>query len=169
MVARRVPTNCKKGFAISVFSGLSFLAITIAILLMNPYPLCALPLLFCIDLWRKSATVTKFKIEISFTRLVYSALRSHLSFFYFAFFHLMRYYLMLIVGLGFLWHPLWIFGGVGIICTSIVDYCVKKPKLFYLIFLFFYLLEHLAYQKGVFWGCGKNMYFGSYLLSFRQA
>jgi mycofactocin system glycosyltransferase len=165
----RTHRDKKKGFAISVFSALSFLAISIAILLMNPYPLCALPLLFCIDLWRKSATVKKFKIELSFTQLVYSALRSHLSFFYFAFFHLMRYYLILIVGLGFLWHPLWLFGGVGIICTSIVDYYVKKPKLFYLIFLFFYLLEHLAYQKGVFGGCGKNMYFGSYLLSFKRA
>ena len=164
----RTHRDKKKGFAISLFPVLSFLAITIAILLMNPYPLCALPLLFGIDLWRKSATIKQLKIELSFSQMVYSALRSHLSFFYFAFFHLMRYYLMLIVGLGFAWHPIWVFGGVGIMCTSIMDYSVKKPKLFYLTFLFYYLLEHLTYQAGVFWGCLKYGYFGSYLLSFKR-
>jgi mycofactocin system glycosyltransferase len=159
----------RKGFYISLYAGLSFLALALAILLLNPYPLCAIPLFFGIDLWRKSDTVKKLKMELSFLQLVSSALRSYLSFFYFVFFHLTRYYLILIVGLGFLWHPLWIFVGVGIIFTSIVDYCAKKPALLYPVFLFFYLLEHLAYQIGVFWGCLKHRYFGSYLLSFKRA
>ena len=165
----RTHRDKKKGFAISLYSGLSFLVLTLSILLMNPYPLCLIPVLFGIDLWRKSLIVKKFKMAISFPQIVYSAFRSYLSFFYFAFFHLVRYYLILIVGLGFLWHPLWLFGGLALIYTSIVDFYVKRPKLFYTVFLYFYLLEHLAYQVGVFRGCVKLKYFGSYFLSFRRA
>ncbi len=165
----RTHRDKRKTFLISVFSGLSFLLLTLAILLMNPYPLCLIPVLFGIDLWRKSVAVTRLKMAASFPKLIYATFRSYLSFFYFAFFHMMRYYLILIVVLGFLWHAFWLFGGLAIVYTSIVDYYVKKPGLLYPVFLFFYLLEHLAYQAGVFWGCLKAKYFGSYLLAFRIA
>ena len=163
----RTHRDKRKTFLVSAFSGLSFLLLTLAVLLMNPYPLYLIPILFGIDLWRKSAAVTRLKMTVSFTQLIYATFRSYLSFFYFAFFHLMRYYLILIAVLGFLWHPLWLFSGLAIVYTSIVDYHVKKPSLFYPVFLFFYLLEHLAYQAGVFLGCLKLRYFGSYLLAFR--
>ena len=165
----RAHRDKRKGFAVSLYAGLSFLALTLAILLWNPYPLCALPPLFGIDLWFKSAIVKRYKMTLASAPLVSAALRNYLSFSYFAFFHIIRYYLVLIVGFGFLWYPLWLFGGVGIICTSVVDFTVKKPDLPYPVFLFFYLAEHLAYQVGVFWGCLKLGYFGSYLLSFRRA
>ncbi len=158
----------RKGFTVSLYAGLSFLALALAILLLNPYPLCAIPPLFAIDLWRKSATVKRFKMTIPFTQLASSALRSYLSFGYYAFYHLIRYYLVLFLGLGVLWHPLWILGALGIGWTSLVDYVVKKPGLPYPVFLGFYLGEHLAYQAGVFWGCLKTGYFGSYLISFRR-
>ena len=164
----RTHRDKKKGFPAAIFSGLSFIALTLAMLLMNPYPLCALPLLYGINVWLKANTLKKYKIELSLVQLAASALRSHLSFYYFAFFHLMRYYLIIIIGLGVEWHPFWIWGGAGIIYTSITDYAVKKPQLFYAVFLFYYLLEHLAYQVGVFWGCIKYGYFGSYLISFKK-
>ncbi len=58
--------------------------------------------------------------------------------------------------------------GLAVIDTSITDYYVKRPKLAYPVFLFFYILEHLAYQAGVFIGCLKQGYFGSYRLSFNR-
>lgn len=159
----------RKSLQIPVLSGLSFLALTLSTLIMSPYPLPFILLFFGLDLWRRSSVVKNFKIGLAFIQLVYAAFRSYLSFFYFAFFHLIRYYLILFIVLGFLWYPLWIFGGTAIIYSSIVDYSVKKPRLLHPVFLFFYLLEHLAYQVGVFWGCLKKGYFGSYLLSFRRA
>jgi hypothetical protein len=105
---------------------------------------------------------------ISSRQLFNAVLRSLLSFVYFVFFHLIRYYLVLFIGFGVLWPPLWILGGLALVYASIADYLVKKPKLFYPVFLFFYLLEHLVYQVGVFWGCLKKGYFGSYLLKFRS-
>jgi mycofactocin system glycosyltransferase len=159
----------KKGMAISALSCLSFLALAAAILILNPYPLGLIPVLFGIDAWRKSAVLKVFKKEIRLSDIISSTLRSHLSFYYYACFHLVRYYLVLFIGLGFLWYPIWIFGGVGIILSSITDFYVKKPRLLYPVFLCFYLLEHLVYQLGVFWGCLKTGYFGSYLISFKKA
>jgi len=165
----RTHRDKKKSFLISVYSSLSFLALTLAILLVNFWPVIPILLLFGLDLLRKSATLLKYKMELPFPQVLYATFRSYLSFFYFAFFHLERYYLIPIFALGFLWHPLWIFGGLAVVYASIVDYYVKKPKLLYPVFLFFYLLEHLAYQVGVFWGCLKQKYFGSYILSFRRS
>jgi mycofactocin system glycosyltransferase len=157
----------RKSLRIPLLSGLSLLAITIAILLLNPYPLCALVPFFASDLWLRSARTKKYDIGTGFWQLIYAGIRSYLSFFYFAFFHLVRYYLILFIGFGFLWHPLWIFGGTALIYASIVDYALKRPALFYPFFLFYYILEHIVYQVGVFWGCLRSRYFGSYRLSFR--
>jgi mycofactocin system glycosyltransferase len=159
----------RKRFPISIYAGLSFLALTLSILLTNPYPLCLILLFFGLDLFQKSGTLKKFKIVLPFQQIVYSTLRSYLSFFYFAFFHLVRYYLVLMFGLGFLLHSMWFFGGLALLLTSGIDYSVKRPKLPYPAFLFFYALEHLAYQLGVFWGCLKFKDFRSYILSFSRA
>jgi mycofactocin system glycosyltransferase len=159
----------KKGLTISLFSGLSFLALAVAILMMNPYPLCLIPLFFVADAWWKSAKLKRFRKEFTCLNILSSALRDHFSFFYYAFFHLMRYYLILFIGLGFLWYPVWIWGGAGILLTSLTDYYVKKPHLLYPVYFYFYILEHLAYQSGVFWGCLKAGYFGSYVISFKKA
>ncbi len=168
-VLYRTHRDKRKSFSISIFSGLSFLALAIAILLVNAWPIVPILVLFGVDVFRRYTTLFKFDIELPFAKVIYAILRSYVSSFHFAFFHLTRYYLILIFALGFLWYPFWIFGGLAVIYTSIVDYCVKKPGLLYPVFLFFYLLEHLAYQIGVFRGCVKQKYFGSYILSFRRA
>ena len=136
---------------------------------MNPYPLGLIPVLFGIGLLPKSEALKRFKMALPFRQIAYAKLRSYLSFYYFAFFHLVRYYLILIFMLGFLLHPIWFFGVAAILFTSIADYYIKRPNLPYPVFLLFYVLEHLAYQIGVFRGCLKLKYFRSYILSFRRA
>jgi mycofactocin system glycosyltransferase len=165
----RTHRDKKKSLPIPVFSGLSLLALALAILLLNPFPLCAIPPLFGLDLWLFSWRVRKYQIGMDFCRLVHAALRSSYSFLYFAFYHLVRYYLILFIGFGVLWYPLWILGGLAMVYVSVMDYIAKRPALFYPVFLFFYLLEHLSYQVGVFWGCLRQGYFGSYILRFRRA
>jgi mycofactocin system glycosyltransferase len=163
----RTHRDKKKAMQIPLCSGLSWLALVLAVALLNPYPLIAIPLLFGCDLWRRSRVTRKFKMGLPLIRLAGSALRSHLACYYFIFFHVVRYYLVLFIGFGVLWHPLWFLGGLALVYASVMDYLVKKPRLFYLIFLFGYLLEHLFYQVGVFWGCLKKGYFGSYLISIK--
>ena len=163
----RAHRDKKKTLSIPVFSGLSLLVIALAILLLNPYPLCAVPVLFGLNLWRRAAAVKKYRMGIGPGRLASAAMRTFFSFDYFAFFHIARYYLILFIGFGVLWYPLWIIGGLALVYASATDYLIKKPALFYPVFLFFYLLEHLAYQVGVFWGCLKKGYFGSYVVKAR--
>ena len=159
----------RKTFLVSLYAGLSFLALVLAILLTSPYPLAFILLFFGIDLFQKSNTLHKYRMFLPWWQTAYATLRSYFSFCYFALFHLLRYYLVLLLALGFLFHPVWFISGLAILLTSAVDYSLKKPGLSYPVFLFFYLLEHLAYQVGVFWGCLKLRYFGSYLISFRRA
>ena len=159
----------QKIFSISIFPGLAFLSLAVSVILMNPYPLMILPLLLILSFLRISAINKKYGIRLPFMQKVNISLRSYMSFLYYAFFHLVRYYLILIICLGIFWHPLWVFSVLIIIYASIVDYDVKKPRLQYPFFFFFYLSEHLAYQVGVFWSCLKTKRFGSYLISFKRA
>ncbi len=157
----------RKTFFISLYSSLSLLLLMLSIIFLSPYPLLGVLLFFFIDVGRKSKALKNTPARLSLPQTVSAAFRSHLSFFYFALFHFTRYYLVLVVALGILWYPLWIIGGLAIIYTSIVDFHVKKPRLQYPFFLVFYVSEHLAYQAGVFWGCLRAGYFGSYLVRFR--
>ncbi|HEY78848.1 MAG TPA: mycofactocin system glycosyltransferase [Dehalococcoidia bacterium] len=159
----------RKRFPTSIGAALSLLAIITAILLWNPYPGLAIPLFFGLDLLRKSLTLKRARIAFPFPRLVSSTLRSYLSFYYFLSFHLVRYYLVLLLALGFLVHFIWFFTGLALLLTSAVDYRVKKPRILYPVFLFFYTLEHLAYQTGVFRGCLGHKYFRTYIPVFNRA
>ena len=158
----------KKLFNLSVYPALVFLALSLALILLNPYPLCAVPPVFLFELWRKSVTLKKHRMPLPLGQIACSVLRTYLSFFYFTSFHLIRYYLILLLIPGFFLHSFWFFDAWILLLASLVDYFTRKPALLYPVFLFFYLLEHLAYQVGVFWGCGKQKYFGSYLVSFRH-
>lgn len=159
----------RKTFLLSPYVGLSFLALTLAILLASPYPLGFVLLFFGLDLGRKSRTLKRIEMAVPFRQVIAATLRNGLSFYYFVFFHLVRYYLILIGALGFWLHTFWLWGGVAVLYASAVDYYVKRPKMSYPVYLFFYLAEHLAYQAGVFWGCVRQKYFGSYRLKFRRA
>jgi hypothetical protein len=46
----------------------------------------------------------------------------------------------------------------------LVDYCLKCPRLGLPLFLFYYTVDHLSYQLGVFAGCLRKRSFGSYSL-----
>jgi cellulose synthase/poly-beta-1,6-N-acetylglucosamine synthase-like glycosyltransferase len=159
----------KKRFPISIFAVLSLVAFITAILLRNPYVACPIVVFFGIDLYRKYVNLKRLHFSFSLLLVIYSVLRSYFSFYYFASFHLIRYYLILLAGLGFAFHFIWILCGAALLLTSFVDYRIKKPELFYPVFLYFYTLEHLAYQTGVFWGCLKLKHFGAYIPAFSPA
>ena len=158
----------KKTFLVSLLAALSLLALVLAIVLLSPWPLLGIPVFFGIDLVRRSNLLDKLDMTYPLRELGLSTFRNYLSFYYFSFFHLVRYYLILFIGFGFLWHPLWILGALMLVYASATDYLVKKPHLGFHLFFFFYLAEHLFYQAGVFRGCLKQRYFRSYLLKFRR-
>ena len=161
-VLYRAHREKRKTFFISAYAGLSFIALALAVLLLNPYPIGGGLLALGIDLWRKSGALAGSKM-VSFRQIAGATLRSYPAFYYAISFHLVRYYFILLVGLGFLFHPVWLVCLLMLLLTSIADYRAKRPRLIYPVYLYFYTLEHLAYQVGVFWGCLKLGYFGSYI------
>jgi mycofactocin system glycosyltransferase len=164
----RAHRDKRKTMVVPVLAGLDFLALAAAILLLNPYPLLLVPLLFALDFWRRAAALKKTGLPLPLSAIAGSALRSEGSFCYYVCFHLVRYYFVVLLALGFLWHPVWAFAGLALAATSLVDFFVKKPRLPYPVFLLLYTLEHLAYQAGVFWGCLNARWFGSYRIAFRR-
>jgi mycofactocin system glycosyltransferase len=164
----RTHRDKKKTFLVSLLAALSLLALVLSIVLLSPWPLIGIPVFFGIDLVRRSNMLDKLEMAYPLRELGLATFRNYLSFYYFAFFHLVRYYLIVFIGFGFLWHPLWILGALMLVYASVADYFVKKPHMKFHLFLFFYLLEHLFYQAGVFWGCLKQKYFRCYLLKFSR-
>jgi mycofactocin glycosyltransferase len=159
----------QKTFGVSLFPALSLLALTLFALIPSLYPLLALPLLYLTELGFKTRDAVRKKLPFSLPQLAASVLRSQSSFLYYAFYHLARYYLAVFIIFWFIWHPVWILGTLVLLWTSLVDFLKKKPMLSYPVFLFYYFLEQLAYQAGVFYGCIKHRYFSTYKLTFKRA
>jgi hypothetical protein len=55
-----------------------------------------------------------------------------------------------------------------LIFSSATDFAIKKPKMGLFPFFFFYTLDQIAYQTGVFWGCVKNKTFMPYVPVFSK-
>lgn len=98
-------------------------------------------------------------ISPGFNKMVWAVFRSYLVFFYYwaAFFS--RYYLFApILILPFL--PLISLALIGLhLLNGTVEYFIKKPRLNFFSFLFYFTLDQLSYQSGVWWGCLKNRCF----------
>jgi mycofactocin glycosyltransferase len=156
----------KKTFPLSPTLSLSVLVLVVSLLILNPLPLAALPIFLGFDLILKRSGIRRQGLRISIVEVVGSTLRGLLSTVYFACFHLCRYYLVLLLLLGILWHPIWIFCGVALLLISIVDYGVKKPRLAYPSYLAYYFLEHITYQSGVVWGCIRQRSVRAYFVRF---
>ena len=163
---RAHPTK-KKTMSFSIYPFLAFLSLAVALLVLSPWPLLLLPAVFLTEQWRKSVTLKSLRMPLSPGVLAWSILRTYLSYFYVISFHLIRYYLILLVIPGFFLYSFWLFAIAVLLLASLVDYLTRKPALNYPVYLFFYLLEHLVYQAGVFWGCWQNRYFGSYVVQFK--
>ena len=98
-------------------------------------------------------------ISPGFQKIMGAVFRSYLVFFYHwaAFFS--RYYLLVPI-LIFPFLPMISLALIGLhLLNGAVEYFIKKPRLNFFSFLFYFTLDQLAYQAGVWWGCLKNRCF----------
>lgn len=106
----------------------------------------------------------KMGVNLGLAQLLRARLRTMVSLLYYISFHLVRYYLIVMIMLG-IWQPRFIPVLLLMLgCAVVIDFRVKKIQLPFLSFLFFYVLEHIAYALGVFWGCVTVMNFRSYIV-----
>jgi len=116
-------------------------------------------LVMVIDSLFKWVEIHPSKIPISFFRMTMAIFRSYLAFFYHICAFISRYYLILSI-LIFPLLPLATAIILGMhFFAGIVEYFIKKPRLNPVSYLFYFSLEQLFYQLGVWWGCFKTFNF----------
>lgn len=159
----------RKRFALAPAPVLTFVVLAIALVGHAPWLAVAglAPVLW--DGLGRVLHLRRERIRISSRWVWFAVLRGHLSALYVLLFHLVRYYLLLMVAAGFALPGVWLFAAFAVLYTSVVDYSVKRPRLAYPTFLFFFVAEHAAYQVGVLVGCLRSGSLGSYRPSFRLA
>lgn len=156
----------KKTFQIPLLATVSFFSLCAAILLLSMLPLFVAGACFLFEVWMKVSKLARMSLCIPLRRICFSVARNFFSFSYFASFHVVRYYLVALFLLGFAAYHVWLLSLFVLLVASMVDYHLKKPQLNFLQFLFYYVLDHMAYQMGVIAGCIHKRTLGSYVPRF---
>jgi mycofactocin system glycosyltransferase len=158
----------EKIFPAPVYASITFLILLTAAISGRPILLFAILILLGIEFINKYATLKKVKtVKIKPMALVWANLKNTVSTYYYISFHLVRYYLILLAAACLVFPSAWRGVAIIILISSLVNYYQKKPKINYISFMVYYLLEHLSYQIGVFAGCVKIKNFRCYSLRLR--
>jgi mycofactocin glycosyltransferase len=158
LLQKRHPRRNKTfGFPLT---GALFWTVLFLSLALGAWPMAVVgPLVAATDAAARRRTLQRKDVPVAFIRIQAAVLRDYLGFFYHCCAFLSRYYLaaglliipmlprlsLLVLGIQFL--------------TGFVVYASKRPRMDLLSFQFFFLLEQLSYQLGVWWGCLKNLHF----------
>ena len=101
-------------------------------------------------------------IPLGLMTLIAGRLRALGSLIYYLSYHLVRYYVTVLIAVALVMPPLWTVPVIALGCAAGVDYAVKKPRLSFVRFAGIYFMEQIAYGTGVFWGCLSRKCFSSY-------
>jgi len=133
-------------------------------------PALAVPLVDGLLTYKK---ISRTNDHIGCAKVIQAVLRSYCAWLYHLSSFVSRYYL-LFSPVALLILPL-LFLTMAVMHTiaCLGQYLLKKPRLSFAVFFYYFTLEQLSYQAGVWWSCLKNEHFGSILpklsFSIRQA
>jgi len=119
------------------------------------------PLVAILDAYRKGTVARRNGLTIPFAVLLLCTFRQYAAFLYYCCSFVSRYYL--IGGVVLVWFWPWACAAIlgAHIFAGTVEYVIKKPRLIVFAFLWYFTLEQLSYQLGVWWGCIRNFSFSS--------
>jgi hypothetical protein len=115
---------------------------------------------------KKKRYEEKVRTPLSFKHVLKATLQTHFQLLYQLTYHAVRYYLLLMLVLAVIFKPLVAVAAASILFASFVEFRTKKPRLNYLEFLFFFMMEHAWYQAGALWGSIRQKSFKNYRLMF---
>ena len=121
--------------------------------------LCGITVLF--DAMSKLFRVKGKGAAIRFPTVFMAVIRSYFAFFYHFCAFVSRYYLFWAIVVMLLFQPAFIIITGMHLLAGVVEYFIKKPRLNPVSFLFYFSLEQLSYQSGVWWGCLKKLSFSA--------
>lgn len=118
----------------------------------------SLPLLSSLATYRK---IRRTNGHIGFVDVLSAVLRSYGAWLYHLCAFVSRYYILFSM-VFIVFQPL-LFCGMAVmhIIACLGQYIIKKPRLSFLAFFFYFSLEQMSYQAGVWWSCIQNKHFGS--------
>lgn len=138
-----------------LFWGLGFLAIG-----LENVPLLILcgTILFMDSLFRLNRTRRK-KIHIPYLCIITAVFREYIAILYQICAFTSRYYIIFGIILVYIVPivSIVIFGMH--ILVSFVEYWLKRPRLFFHLFILYFTMDQLSYQLGVWWGCLRKSFF----------
>lgn len=108
-------------------------------------------------------------LSLDLGALIAARVRACGSLAYYLGYHLLRYYLVVLLVISILYPPISIVLLLMLLGVSMVDHQVRRAQLSLPQFCLYYFLEQLSYGSGVFWGCWKIKSFTSYRLDFSKA
>jgi mycofactocin system glycosyltransferase len=138
---------------------LFWILLILSLLLRIPLLLAVSGGLWIATCWRNDRKLRGLNIPVDVWAVARSTTRSYLSFAYHCCSFISRYYL--VAGLMLL--PIMPLAG-GVITAihllaGFADYGIRRPRLTILSYLFYFSVEQIAYQSGVWWGCLQNLNF----------
>ncbi len=141
----------------SLFLGLGVLAMTTA----SPILLILCGAIIIGDTLNRWQIVRKKGVPVGVISILLAVLRGYFAFAYHLCAFASRYYLLW----GILFLPFFYTVSMVVITVhlvvGIVNHVIKKPSLNPFSFLFYFTLDQLSYQSGVWWGCFSHCAFGS--------
>ncbi|MDD4570880.1 MAG: mycofactocin biosynthesis glycosyltransferase MftF [Clostridia bacterium] len=157
----------KKLFPVPLSSLVCYIGCTLALLSTDWWWLLLLIPGFILDINRKLKLCRLIGEKMGYKDLIYATFRNVFAFFYYLSFHIIRYYLLFLVIIAIFWHNLIFWLILSLLLAVAVDYKLRKPKLNFFSFCYFYLLEQIYYQTGVAIGCYKHKYIKCYVVKWQ--
>jgi len=116
------------------------------------------PLLGSLTTYRK---IHRIHSRIGFLDVLPAVIRSYGAWMYHLCAFVSRYYILFCLVFTIFW-PLVFYIMLVMHCIACLgQYVIKKPGISLLTFFFYFTLEQISYQTGVWWSCLKNNHFGS--------
>lgn len=120
--------------------------------------------------WRQQHQLAaRVGLALPYYTLLLAVAKEYLAFGFYLSYHLLRYYLPLVFLLFLLPPAGYLLAGLLLLLPVGLEYHRRRPRLHWLLFSGYFLLEQLCYQAGVFWGCWQQRCFRPYHLHFGPA
>lgn len=136
-----------------------FWGLLVTAVLFYPVMGVVAPLLLLADSLQNRQRAQRIGLRLAFRSVLLAKIRHYFSVLYHLAAFGSRYYLLPVLGLSVLLPWLGALFIVGHMMVGLVQYGIKKPSLNPITFLFFFTLEQISYQSGVWRGCFQQRYF----------
>jgi len=153
--------NRGKRIFLPVWGSLFWSVVMISLALSYLPLLFICPFIVLTDCMTKHTKVKQNRIPVKVSQLFLAIVRSYAALFYHCCAFVSRYYLLWSIPIMLIFPLVSILFIVLHFISGLVDYFLKKPSLNLFGFLFYYSMEQLSYQTGVWFGCIKYKSFSA--------